>query len=933
VLLITDGEDHDSFPLDAAAAAAEQGVRIIAIGFGDEAGSEVHVSDPRSGARSLLRDADGRAVVSRLDGELLRELALATGGAYVPAGTGVLDLESIYDEHIARLTRGELDPRGRTVRDEAYPWFVLAGLVLLVSSVAVGSRPATRIATFALAASLASANPPAQAQEADPETPAPLVASTPTTGEDPPPPTASTPEPAPETPRERFNRGVEALQAGEIDDAERELARARREAGDDAELRFRATYDLGYIEIQRAGRIEGEDPRAALEGLHRAADWYRDAVAQRPDHEDARANLEVSLRRALLLADRLARQEEGGIAERLDALMERQRALASDAARLLERAAAEGGPLVGDRLRAEFRGTATLQRTILSEADQLAALAGEEHDALEARPEEERGAEDAMRAAQLGGVLHYLHRARERMGQARRQLRLRQSERAYRRASAALGSLKRARDQLRDPTELLDALLRDASPLALQTGLLAAAGRELPGGTATFEPPPWLTAESLEEEQRAVAERTGELEQRLRAGLEGAMQEEAAGDALLLEAVREAEPFVRAGGEHFFAAVDALAAAAPDEALPSQREGIAALAEARERFLDVRGLIEAAYADERRIASVLEAPGADAQAARVEAIESLRTAQARNVERGERLAARLREEAQRADAPGAGGAGEAPDPERAQQERQRFEVAAQVLDLAMGSMRDVTEGLGDAGTPARTARWSDALDAATDAISSLEALRRLFLSIVEQLQEVAQRQLDLADATRDALALSAAPDGDAAAEAAPLVPRQHDIAERALEIANALDRQSQEAGGVVTNEAESADAAERLRRAAEHVVVAEGSMRGALQQLESTPPVFAPAREAQDEALRELDEALALLSPPQDPAGDGDDSPQEQEGAEGDETPGEGEQEGSDAANQDPAQLLQGVRDREAQRQRERARRSPSGYETVEKDW
>ena len=110
-------------------------------------------------------------------------------------------------------------------------------------------------------------------------------------------------------------------------------------------------------------------------------------------------------------------------------------------------------------------------------------------------------------------------------------------------------------------------------------------------------------------------------------------------------------------------------------------------------------------------------------------------------------------------------------------------------------------------------------------------------------------------------------------------------------------------------------------------------MRGALQQLESTPPVFAPAREAQDEALRELDEALALLSAPQDPAGDGDDAPQEQGAEEGDDASGEGEEEGSDAANQDPAQLLQGVRDREAQRQRDRARRSRSGYETVEKDW
>jgi Ca-activated chloride channel family protein len=932
LLLITDGEDHDSFPRDAAAAAAELGVRIIAIGFGDEAGSEVYVTDPRSGARSLLRDADGRPVVSRLDGELLREIALATGGAYVPAGTGVLDLESIYDEHIARLTRGELDPRGRTVRDEAYPWFVLAGLVLLVSSVAVAGRPAGRAAILSLAAALAAPAPPAHAQDADgvAEAPAPLVASPPATDEGP--PAAATPgEVAPETPRERYNRGVEALQSGELDDAERDLARARREAGDDAELRFRATYDLGFLEIRRAGRLEGEDPRAALESLHRAADWYRDAVAQRPDHEDARANLEVALRRALLLADRLAREEEGGIAERLDGLVERQRALAADAARLHERAAAEPGPLVGDRLRAEFRGTATLQRTLLSEADQLAALAGDEYDALEARPEEERSAEDTMRAAQLGGVLHYLHRARERMGQARRQLRLRQSERAYRRASAALSSLKRARDQLRDPIELLDALLGDAAPLALQTGLLAAAGREVPGGDTAFEPPPWLTAASLEEEQRAVAERTGELEQRLRAGLEGARQAEAPDDDALLEAVREAEPFVRAGGRHFLAAVDALAAAAPDEALPSQREGIAALAEARERFLDVRGLIEAAYADERRIASVLGAADAETRAARDEAIESLRTAQARNIERGERLAARLRDEARRADAPAAGGVGEAPDPERALQERQRFEVAAQLLDLVLGSMRDAADALGREGAPARTARWSDALDASTDALSGLEDLRRLFLSIVEQLRDVAQRQLDLADATRDALALSAAPGRDAAAEAAPLVPRQRDLAERGLEIANALDRQSQEAGGVVSNDAESGDAAERLRRAAEHVVVAEGAMREALGRLGSTPPAFATAREAQDEALRELGEALALLTPPQDPQGDGESAPEQQGGPD---EPGAGEEEsGSDAASQDPAQLLQGVRDREAQRQRDRARGRRSGYETVEKDW
>ncbi len=70
-----------------------------------------------------------------------------------------------------------------------------------------------------------------------------------------------------------------------------------------------------------------------------------------------------------------------------------------------------------------------------------------------------------MRAAQLGNVLHYLHRARQSMGQARRQLRQRQSERAYRRASNALTELKRALDQFRDPVAMLDGLIREEGAL------------------------------------------------------------------------------------------------------------------------------------------------------------------------------------------------------------------------------------------------------------------------------------------------------------------------------------------------------------------------------------------------------------------------------------------------------------------------------------
>ena len=118
LLFFTDGEDHDSFPLDAARQAAERGIRIVIIGFGDEAGSEMWVTDPLSGARTRILDADGRPAISRLDGDLLRELALTTEGAYVPAGTGVLDLQSIFEAHLRPLMRGEGESAGF---DERHP--------------------------------------------------------------------------------------------------------------------------------------------------------------------------------------------------------------------------------------------------------------------------------------------------------------------------------------------------------------------------------------------------------------------------------------------------------------------------------------------------------------------------------------------------------------------------------------------------------------------------------------------------------------------------------------------------------------------------------------------------------------------------------------------------------------------------------------------
>ena len=141
MVLITDGEDHDSYPLEAAQEAVQAGIRIVAIGFGSEDGSEITLTDPDTGAKSTLRDDNGATVVSRLDGALLRDIALRTEGVYVPAGVSAVDLDAIVEAHVEPLMTDPTSQLRRRAPTEHYVWLVLGALASLLGAVwAGGSR-------------------------------------------------------------------------------------------------------------------------------------------------------------------------------------------------------------------------------------------------------------------------------------------------------------------------------------------------------------------------------------------------------------------------------------------------------------------------------------------------------------------------------------------------------------------------------------------------------------------------------------------------------------------------------------------------------------------------------------------------------------------------------------------------------------------------
>ena len=134
MILITDGETHDSSALDAAKRAAEQGIKIFAIGIGTPEGAPVKVDG------EFIKDEDDQMVVSRLNEELLQQITAATDGGYIRTTNAAFGLEEIVAE-IEKLEKGELTTLRFEEYNEQFQWILaIAAVLLLLESLLLARR-------------------------------------------------------------------------------------------------------------------------------------------------------------------------------------------------------------------------------------------------------------------------------------------------------------------------------------------------------------------------------------------------------------------------------------------------------------------------------------------------------------------------------------------------------------------------------------------------------------------------------------------------------------------------------------------------------------------------------------------------------------------------------------------------------------------------
>jgi Ca-activated chloride channel homolog len=128
IVLISDGEDHDENAVKTAKDLVSEGVMINTVGIGSQEGSTI--VDPVTG--ETKKDEAGNTVISKLNEDLLKQIAAATNGTYI-------HLQS-SEESVAQLMKQLSQIERKAFGDVSlmnfkpyYMWFAAAMFLLLLA--------------------------------------------------------------------------------------------------------------------------------------------------------------------------------------------------------------------------------------------------------------------------------------------------------------------------------------------------------------------------------------------------------------------------------------------------------------------------------------------------------------------------------------------------------------------------------------------------------------------------------------------------------------------------------------------------------------------------------------------------------------------------------------------------------------------------------
>lgn len=129
IIVITDGENHEPGAEEAAKAARKKGINVYILGIGNTKGAPIPV-----GNGDYLKDNSGNTVMTALNEDMCRQLALAGSGKYIHVDN-TSDAEETLNDDLTKLQKGQIDAVIYSEYDEQYQAFGLIAILLLIIEV------------------------------------------------------------------------------------------------------------------------------------------------------------------------------------------------------------------------------------------------------------------------------------------------------------------------------------------------------------------------------------------------------------------------------------------------------------------------------------------------------------------------------------------------------------------------------------------------------------------------------------------------------------------------------------------------------------------------------------------------------------------------------------------------------------------------------
>ncbi|MDR0972829.1 MAG: VWA domain-containing protein, partial [Prevotellaceae bacterium] len=132
IIVITDGENHETGAIEAVKAAQEKGIQVNVIGVGTPAGAPI----PVAGTRDYRRDGDGNVVVTKLNEQMCTEIAQAGKGIYAQADNSNSAQRAVTAE-INKLAKADMETTIYTDYNEQFQAVAWLILLLLIADVLI----------------------------------------------------------------------------------------------------------------------------------------------------------------------------------------------------------------------------------------------------------------------------------------------------------------------------------------------------------------------------------------------------------------------------------------------------------------------------------------------------------------------------------------------------------------------------------------------------------------------------------------------------------------------------------------------------------------------------------------------------------------------------------------------------------------------------